>query len=432
MTTMTAALSYLGSNHAVYHDSSAFSSLMKGGFMPNTPRFPGVKELAYNIHGLATPPPYPTTNLSDLLSANRTSVKSAAGELCRENSADNMECFMILTPSQQLAIAILALTLGSFTVLENLVVLCVILHSRSLRSRPSYHFIGSLAVADLLGSIIFVYSFLDFHVLHRKDTPHVFLFKLAGVIASFTASVGSLFLTAIDRYISIHRPMAYKRIVTKTKAVTAFVAVWTASTFFSLLPLLGWNCRSLSSECSDIFPLIDRGYLMCWIGVTGVLVLVIIYAYLFILWTAHRHALRVLSRRPAGGTLQARVDLRLAKTLLLILVVLILCWGPVLAIMAYDLFWEVSDGVKTLFAFCSMLCLLNSTVNPVIYAMRSKDLRRAFRSLWRPSARPPRDRGQGGGCCGGREGGNHERRSRAKGARVVLSGGTETSVAEHV
>uniref|UniRef100_A0A668UEZ4 G-protein coupled receptors family 1 profile domain-containing protein n=1 Tax=Oreochromis aureus TaxID=47969 RepID=A0A668UEZ4_OREAU len=314
----------------------------------------------------ALSPIFPT-NVSDLLLGNATSLEGGGAPQCAENLADNMECFMILTPSQQLAVAILALTLGTFTVLENLVVLCVILHSQTLRSRPSYHFIGSLAVADLIGSIIFVYSFLDFHVLHRKDSHNIFLFKLAGVIASFTASVGSLFLTAIDRYVSIHKPMAYKRIITKTKAVIAFSMMWTISIVISLLPLLGWNCKRLGTVCSDIFPLIDQKYLMFWIGMTSILLLFIIYAYMFILWKSHHH--------------RTRMDLRLAKTLVLILVALIICWGPLLAIMVYDLFGKVNDFIKTIFAFCSMLCLLNSTVNPVIYAMRSKDLRRAFLNI---------------------------------------------------
>ncbi|XP_010733235.3 cannabinoid receptor type 1B [Larimichthys crocea] len=399
MTTLTTGVQYLGSNDASYDDPSMDSTLIKNRFhFEKSPSssisnsfsglVPGNKEV---IHG-GLSPIFPT-NVSDFLLSNGTLVESGGAAQCGEDLVDNMECFMILTPGQQLAVAILALTLGTFTVLENLMVLCVILHSQTLRNRPSYHFIGSLAVADLIGSIIFVYSFLDFHVLHRKDSPSIFLFKLAGVIASFTASVGSLFLTAIDRYISIHRPMAYKSIVTKTKAVIAFSVMWTISIIFSLLPLLGWNCKRLNTVCSDIFPLIDQTYLMVWIGMTSILVLFIIYAYMFILWKSHHHAVRMLSRSSqrsvivytAEGTKvqtvrpeQARMDLRLAKTLVLILVALIICWGPLLAIMVYDLFGKVNDFIKTVFAFCSMLCLLNSTVNPVIYAMRSKDLRRAF------------------------------------------------------
>ncbi|XP_008062232.1 cannabinoid receptor 1 isoform X2 [Carlito syrichta] len=336
-------------------------------------------------------------NLTEFSNKSLSSLKEGEESIqCGENFMD-MECFMILDPSQQLAIAVLSLTLGTFTVLENLLVLCVILHARGLRCRPSYHFIGSLAVADLLGSVIFVYSFVDFHVFHRKDSPRVFLFKLGGVTASFTASVGSLFLTAIDRYICIHRPLAYRRIVTRPRAVLAFCLTWAVAVAIAALPLLGWNCKRLRSACSDIFPLIDEAYLMFWVGVTGALLLVIVYAYVYILWTAHGHAVRMLQRGAQKSAVlhasedgklqatrpdQARMDIRLARTLVLILAVLIVCWGPLLAIMVYDVFGKVSKPIKTVFAFCSMLCLLNSTVNPVIYALRSQDLRHAFRSMF--------------------------------------------------
>ncbi|XP_028294787.1 cannabinoid receptor type 1B-like [Gouania willdenowi] len=456
VTTLTTGFPYLGSNDAVYKDPAKDSSVNKNGFhfeKAFSGPFLGHKEDVYSSLAPVLP-----TNMTDWALANVTSVGSGGAVQCEGDLVDNMECFMILTPGQQLAIAILALTLGTFTVLENLIVLCVILHSQTLRSRPSYHFIGSLAVADLIGSIIFVYSFLDFHVLHRKDSPNIFLFKLAGVIASFTASVGSLFLTAIDRYISIHRPMAYKRIVTKTKAVIAFSLMWTISIVFSLLPLLGWNCKRLNSVCSDIFPLIDEKYLMVWIGMTTILVLFIIYAYMFILWKSHHHAVRMLSRTSqrsvivytAEGTKvqtvrpeQARMDLRLAKTLVLILVALIICWGPLLAMMVYDLFGKVNDVIKTIFAFCSMLCLLNSTVNPIIYAMRSKDLRRAFVNMCHmcPGAMQSLDNSAESDwntrsvrSMAGRAGleGGGSGKSRMKVAQVTVSGGTDSSSAEPV
>ncbi|XP_037550661.1 cannabinoid receptor type 1B-like [Nematolebias whitei] len=457
VSTLTTGVRYLGSNDASYDELLVESSVAKSRFHLDKPLAASIRNSLELIPGrqdvmfTALSPIFPT-NTSDALLGNATSVGSGGGAQCTENFAENLECFMILTPSQQLVIAVLALTLGTFTVLENLVVLCVILHAQTLRSRPSYHFIGSLAVADLIGSIIFVYSFLDFHVLHRKDSPDVFLFKLAGVIASYTASVGSLFLTAIDRYISIHRPLAYKRIVTKTKAVIAFSVMWTISIVISLLPLLGWNCKRLGSVCSDIFPLIDQKYLMFWIGITSILVLFIIYAYMFILWKSHHHAVRMLSRSsqrsiivhtPEGAKVQmvrpeqARMDLRLAKTLVLILVALIICWGPLLTIMVYDLFGKVNDFIKTVFAFCSMLCLLNSTVNPVIYAMRSKDLRRAFISIWRgatqtldSSAESDWNSRSVRGWAG--RDGSVPRQTRVKVAQVTLSGGTETSTAEPI
>ncbi|KAG1929566.1 cannabinoid receptor 1 [Pimephales promelas] len=394
--TITSGLQYIGSNDISLDDRVIDGDFAKSGYPPPKPfaayrRSPFAGKVGPDEELIVKGLPFYPTNSSDVF-GNWSLGEDGSSLQCGENFMD-MECFMILTPSQQLAIAVLSLTLGTFTVLENLVVLCVILQSRTLRCRPSYHFIGSLAIADLLGSVIFVYSFLDFHVFHRKDSPNIFLFKLGGVTASFTASVGSLFLTAIDRYISIHRPLSYRRIVTRTKAVIAFCVMWAISVVIAVLPLLGWNCKRLNSVCSDIFPLIDENYLMFWIGVTSVLVLFIIYAYMYILWKAHHHAVRMLRRtsqkslvvHSSDGTKvqtarpdQVRMDIRLAKTLVLILVVLVICWGPLLAIMVYDLFWRMDDNIKTVFAFCSMLCLLNSTVNPIIYALRSKDLRRAF------------------------------------------------------
>ncbi|KAM6084650.1 cannabinoid receptor 1 isoform 1-T1 [Theristicus caerulescens] len=400
--TITTDLLYVGSNDIQYEDMKGDMASKLGYYPQKFPLSsfrgdPFQEKMTAGDDPLLSIIPSDQVNITEFYNKSLSTFKDNEENIqCGENFMD-MECFMILNPSQQLAIAVLSLTLGTFTVLENLLVLCVILHSRSLRCRPSYHFIGSLAVADLLGSVIFVYSFVDFHVFHRKDSPNVFLFKLGGVTASFTASVGSLFLTAIDRYISIHRPLAYKRIVTRPKAVVAFCVMWTIAIVIAVLPLLGWNCKKLNSVCSDIFPLIDETYLMFWIGVTSVLLLFIVYAYMYILWKAHSHAVRMIQRGTQKSIIiqstedgkvqitrpdQTRMDIRLAKTLVLILVVLIICWGPLLAIMVYDVFGKMNKLIKTVFAFCSMLCLLNSTVNPIIYALRSKDLRHAFRSMF--------------------------------------------------
>ena len=70
-----------------------------------------------------------------------------------------------------------------------------------------------------------------------------------------------------------------------------------------------------------------------------------------------------------------RLDVRLAKTLGMLLAVLFIFWFPVLALMVYSLGARLSDQVKKVFAFCSLLCLVNSMVNPIIYALRSGEIR---------------------------------------------------------
>lgn len=163
---------------------------------------------------------------------------------CGENFMD-MECFMILNFSQQLVIVVLFFILGIFIVLENLLVFCVIFYFRSFRCRFFYYFIGSLAVVDFLGSVIFVYSFVDFYVFYRKDSFNVFLFKLGGVIVFFIVLVGSLFFIVIDRYIFIYRFLVYKRIVIRFKVVVVFCLMWIIVIVIVVLFFLGWNCKKL-------------------------------------------------------------------------------------------------------------------------------------------------------------------------------------------
>ncbi|XP_029426939.1 cannabinoid receptor 2 [Rhinatrema bivittatum] len=286
--------------------------------------------------------------------------------------------YMVLDLSQEIAVAVLCFAMGFFCILENVLVFYLIFSSRHLRKRPSYLFISNVALADLLASVIFVYSFVDFHVFKGRTSPSIFLFKLGGVTASFTASLGSLLLTAFDRYICIYRPLAYKTIVTQQRALLALAVLWMTTLITAYLPLMGWNCCKLNSACSELFPLIDNGYLSSWICLVMILLLAIVYAYVYIFWKARRHHQYMNNYQLQSGQAQdkMRMDIMLAKTLVLVLTVLVTCWSPVLLIMIYSLFTELNDDVKKVFAFCSTLCLVNSMVNPIIYALRSKEMRR--------------------------------------------------------
>ncbi|KAM8977348.1 cannabinoid receptor 2 [Pelodytes ibericus] len=296
---------------------------------------------------------------------------------CNNTQGIDLQCYLILKDhTQKVFIAVLCITFGALCILENSLVLYMIWTSSRLRKKPSYMFLSSLALADLLASLVFSYSFVDFHVFHSAGTQDIFLFKLGGVTTSFTASLGSLLLTAFDRYICIHKPSAYKAIVTKKRALLALILMWASTIFISYLPLMGVNCCQLETSCSELFPLIDNKYLASWIVLVIVLLSFIIFSYVLILWKVHRHSVYMdrYNTETEHGKMRLRIDIMLAKTLVLVLAVLVVCWSPALLLMAYSLLNSLTTQTKTAFAFCSTLCLVNSMVNPVIYAWRSRDL----------------------------------------------------------
>ncbi|XP_074161958.1 LOW QUALITY PROTEIN: cannabinoid receptor 2 [Sminthopsis crassicaudata] len=294
--------------------------------------------------------------------------------------SDAFEKYMVLDFPQKTAIAVLCSLLGILCVLENAVLLFLILSSPRLRRKPSYLFISSLAAADFLASLFFVISFVKFHVFHHKESQTTFLLKLGGVTMTFTGSVGSLLLTAVDRYLCLRHPAKYKTLLTRGRALATLAAMWAISVMVSYLPLMGWTC--CPEHCSELFPLIPNDYLLSWIVFIAILLVAILYTYTYVLWKAYQHTsnLVVYQQRRLTGLSRMRLDVRLAKTLGVVLVVLLLCWLPVLTLMVHSLVASMNEYIRKVFAFCSMLCLINSMVNPIIYGLRSREIRSSARN----------------------------------------------------
>lgn len=304
--------------------------------------------------------------------------------LPENRSCENLECFMVLAEAQKKAIGTICLLAGPITLMENAIVLGVIASTATLRKRPSYLFIGSLALADVFASCFFTTSFLDFHLFRRSDDATAYLFKLGGVTMAFSSSVGSLLLTALDRYLCIYQASSYKVLLTRRRALLSLLILWSITIFISFLPLMGWRCpKDRAPACSELFPYINPDYLACWTSFILVLLALILGAYALILWKAHRHEASMTSFQGAAGTGHARMrmDIRLARTFGLILLILVGCWLPALSFMLADVAMQLTYDQQKAFAFCSTLCLVNSAVNPLLYALRCRELRLALLQL---------------------------------------------------
>lgn len=299
-------------------------------------------------------------------------------------SCENLDCYMVLIKAEKTAIGAICFLAGPLTLLENALVLGVIAATATLRQRPSYLFIGSLALADVFASCFFTTSFLDFHLFRRSDGQTAYLFKLGGVTMAFSSSVGSLLLTALDRYLCIHQASSYKVVLTRQRALLSLFILWSTTVFISFLPLMGWSCHTgLSPPCSQLFPYINKGYLACWTSFILVILALILGAYALILWKAHRHESSMTNLQGATGAGHARMrmDIRLARTFGLILIILVGCWLPALSFMLADVCVRLTHTQQRAFAFCSTLCLVNSAVNPLLYALRCRELRVALLQL---------------------------------------------------
>lgn len=135
-----------------------------------------------------------------------------------------------------------AVLLTLFTIFGNLFILIAVRVNQKLRRIRASILIASLAVADLVvGTIVMPLAVVQLWTNGRWELGHVLcqIWTAMDVIAC-TASISTLCVISVDRYIGVARPLEYSYIMTRKKLWISVSCVW----LFSILVLLAtvsWN-----------------------------------------------------------------------------------------------------------------------------------------------------------------------------------------------
>ncbi|XP_063586938.1 alpha-1A adrenergic receptor-like [Penaeus indicus] len=241
--------------------------------------------------------------------------------------------------------SIVVLTIGG-----NMLVLLAVYMSRNLRSSTHY-LIVNLAVADLLlGTTVLPFS-ATLEVSGKWYFGQVFceVWATADVLCC-TASIWSLCVISLDRYIGVTRPMAYPTIMTERRMCVLIAAVWALSIVISIGPAFGWKTPP------DPDPTVctvnqELGYVL--FSVTGSFYLPSV-CIIVVYWRIYRAAIQQSKFLESGikttktsvtlrvhkggaGRSDGKLTLRMAKfrrqkkaakTLGIVVGVFLLCWFP--------------------------------------------------------------------------------------------------------
>jgi hypothetical protein len=129
----------------------------------------------------------------------------------------------------------------SMTISGNVLVLLAVFVNSHLRSTTNI-FIVNLAVADLLlGTTVLPFS-ASKEIVNYWAFGQTFCDIWAAVdVLCCTASIMSLCVISIDRYIGVTRPLQHSSIMTEKRAILIVLAVWILSIAISVAPLIGWK-----------------------------------------------------------------------------------------------------------------------------------------------------------------------------------------------
>lgn len=150
-------------------------------------------------------------------------------------------CANVTMDSHAVGLGIVLSVFILVAIVGNVLVILSVVCNKHLQTVTNV-FIVNLAMADLLLSIIVLPFSASLEVLGCWVFGRVFCNIWAAVdVLCCTASILSLCIISVDRYIGVKHCLKYPCIMTEKKAVVILVLVWVSSTVISVGPLLGWK-----------------------------------------------------------------------------------------------------------------------------------------------------------------------------------------------
>ena len=285
----------------------------------------------------------------------------------------------------------------------NIFVCLVIAKSRKLRTQSVFHLLFSLAVSDVLVSVLSLPIKLHMGIHNQQFCMNMkvcWFFYLTDIVAN-CSSVTHLLVISVQRFVAMMYPFENHFILSRRRIDALIGLVWMYAVLWSSLCIFNWSNPTTPSITIAENPAIRTCFndnpiywTVVWVAVFIIPLFVMGCLQVAILRSVKSHTKKLLriERDADKVTRMRRREIKVAKTVSIVYAAFTICWLPVclLTVTAswcnecFGKFreWNPNVFVATFLVFTSMLPVLSSALNPFIYVISGDEFRKAIRTLF--------------------------------------------------
>ena len=270
-----------------------------------------------------------------------------------ENNNSGLETVVIINCALNVPLIITA-------IIGNSLVLVTVLRAYSLFP-PSITLLCSLALSDFLVGLVLQPLYIANALTGNSPLKRAFnttVFALCGV------SLLTMAVISVDRFLALHYHMRYPNLMTTHRAICTTATLWIIVFLLSFLNFWTIDAYYLASAVS---------ILIC-LSVSTV-------SYIKIYYIVKQHQLQIHTQQQAVKSNATDINQSMlrstksAKNTFIYYTVMLLCYTPVFVAMAI-LFISPSHWNKG-WTLADTVVFMNSSINPVLYCWRLRELRTA-------------------------------------------------------
>ena len=208
----------------------------------------------------------------------------------------------------------------------------------------------------------------------QQNDPGCITYMVFNIITGVFALASFLGVVAVsvDRLLAIHLHLRYQELVTHKRVVAVVISIWVTSVFLSLMTL--WASFDI------------RNLISVFLSVIGLLLTTLAYMRIYLAVRRHKNQIQLLQAQHAtqiGEMTNFRSLIKSAVSVFYVYLAYLVCYLPYMIYAGIFKIYGPSITWKRFALFSFTLVFLNSSLNPVIYCWKMRQIRHVVINILR-------------------------------------------------